>query len=134
LKPELKLPNIYESYKNTLIDLGDDDFTKGRPHPMIDYTLRCGRIVEEAKKKETGIIMLDIVTGYGSHLNPLEPLSEAVKEAKKVNKNCAFIVAICGTDMDPQNIKTLKIGLEKLGVIFMPTNAQAARLISLILK
>ncbi|MBP7654797.1 acyl-CoA synthetase FdrA [Candidatus Dependentiae bacterium] len=134
LTPELKLKNAYESYKNTLVDLGDDEFTKGRPHPMIDYTLRCQRIVEESSKKDTGIILFDIVTGYGSHINPVEPLSEAITKSLKNNKNLVFIASICGTSYDIQNINEIKKQLEKLGVIFMPTNAQAAKLTVLALK
>ncbi|HPN31419.1 MAG TPA: acyl-CoA synthetase FdrA [bacterium] len=134
LSPELKLKNANESYKNSLIDLGDDEFTKGRPHPMIDYTLRCKRIVQESEKKDTGIILLDIVTGFGSHLNPAEPLEEAIKQSLKNNPNLVFVASICGADNDIQNIKEIRKKLQKLGVILMPTNSQAAKLTVLILK
>jgi FdrA protein len=134
LKPENRLENSWKSQKNTLVDLGEDEFTKGRPHPMIDYSLRCSRIIEEAGDPETGIILLDIVTGYGSHPNPAEPLSEAIKEALEINKNLSFVAYICGTKGDPQNIENIKKELEKLGVIFMPTNAQAAKLCAICIK
>jgi len=134
LKPELKLKDANISFENTLVDLGDDEFTKGRPHPMIDYTLRCERLVKEASDKDTGIILLDIVTGFGSHPTPQQPLAEAIKKAKTKNKNLIFIASICGTKFDKQNISEITETLEKLGVIIMPTNAQAVKLITKIIK
>jgi len=48
LHRELELKNSMKSYRNTIIDLGEDEFTRGRPHPMIDFTLRTERIEKEA--------------------------------------------------------------------------------------
>jgi len=129
LDPKLKLKDSYKSYKHTLVDLGEDEFTKGRPHPMIDYTLRCQRMEEEAADKDTGILLIDIVTGYGSHINPLEPLVDSIQKINQKNSEIVIVASICGTEWDPQNIKELSKKLKELNVIIMPTNAQAARLI-----
>ena len=68
LSPEDKLENARNgrSKENTFLDFGDDEFTVGRPHPMIDPSLRAERVVEEAKDPETAVILVDCVIGYGS--------------------------------------------------------------------
>src|SRR5918997_2553347 len=62
-----KLQDSFKSEKHSIIDLGEEEFTKGRPHPMIDPTIRKLRILEEVKDPEVGVILLDFVLGYGSH-------------------------------------------------------------------
>ncbi|HOX23046.1 MAG TPA: hypothetical protein PLL10_06235, partial [Elusimicrobiales bacterium] len=64
LSAELKLSDALKSVKHTVIDLGEDEFTVGRPHPMIDYALRCKRILAEAANKDVAVILLDVVLGY----------------------------------------------------------------------
>ena len=64
------LEDVWKSRGHTLIDLGDDVFTRGRPHPMIDHRLRNERIALEAQDPETAIILLDVVIGYGAHADP----------------------------------------------------------------
>lgn len=132
LDPKYKLNNIWESFKNTVIDLGEDEFTVGRPHPMIDYSLRNKRIIQEASDKDTAVILLDVVIGYGSNLNPAEELCPVIKEAfetaNKIGNNIKVICSITGTDKDVQKKKELKIKLEEAGAIVMPTNASACKL------
>jgi hypothetical protein len=70
--PAFKLDNVWKSRENTVVDLGEDEFTVGRPHPMIDFMLRNKRIVEEAKDPRTAVILLDVVLGYGSNMTPGE--------------------------------------------------------------
>ena len=65
---------VWPSDDDTMIDLGDDVFTRGRPHPMIDYRLRNERIVKEAEDPETAVILLDVVLGYGSNADPAREL------------------------------------------------------------
>jgi FdrA protein len=66
-----KLQDSFKSEKHSIIDLGEEEFTKGRPHPMIDPTIRKFRILEEAKDPEVGVILLDFVLGYGSNPDPV---------------------------------------------------------------
>ena len=128
LHPDFKLPDVWQSKENTILDLGDDEFTAGRPHPMIDFSLRNKRIVEEAKDKEVAIIMLDVVLGYGSNIHPDTELGPAITRAKEISPNLQVICSITGTDKDPQNLNNVKTALEKLGVIIMPSNSAAAEL------
>ncbi|MBF0367782.1 MAG: acyl-CoA synthetase FdrA, partial [Oligoflexia bacterium] len=93
-----KLGNVHVSQGHTILDLGEDEFTVGRPHPMIDFSLRHKRILEDAANKETALILLDLVLGYGSHLDPLSELLPLLKQVQEV----PMIFSVCGTDLDPQ--------------------------------
>src|SRR5262249_57326903 len=70
--------------KHAVVDLGDDEFTVGRPHPMIDFRLRNERIVAAAKDPATAVVLLDVVLGYGAHPDPAAALAPALAEARKV--------------------------------------------------
>ena len=136
LKPELALKSSARSERHTIVDLGEDEFTRGRPHPMIDYTLRCERLLQEAKDPGTGVILLDVVLGYGSHPNPAQELVPAIARARKAagKRALSFIASICGTDEDPQSYSRQKAALDQAGVIILPSNAQAARFAALVTK
>jgi FdrA protein len=133
-----KLEDTLHSQNHTLIDLGEDEFTVGRPHPMIDFSLRNKRIVQEARDPETAVILLDIVLGYGSHPDPLGEIVPAIKEAQRIakeNKRSLPIVAsVTGTDNDPQNRSKVVAGLKDAGVLVMESNATACLLAGLIVK
>lgn len=122
------LENEWKSKANTIVDLGDDKFTSGRPHPMIDFSLRNKRIVEEASDPETAVILLDVVLGYGSHPDPASELVPAIRKAKSVSQKILFVCSITGTDKDPQDREKVKSILEKEGVVVMPGNYAACRL------
>ncbi len=134
LNNEYKLKDLWKSTENTIIDLGDDDFTAGRPHPMIDFSLRCKRIVQEAQDPETKVILLDVVLGYGSNLAPDDELVPYFKKAKEINPNVAIICSITGTDKDPQNRAKVKQALENAGAIVMNTNVEASELALQVIK
>jgi len=133
LNPDFLLKDIWKSEKHTILDLGDDEFTSGRPHPMIDFSLRRKRITEEAKDKETAVILLDVVLGYGSNLTPDEELVPAFLEAKKINPNIAIICSITGTDKDPQNRAKVKAALKSSGAYVAETNVEAVELCEVVL-
>lgn len=132
IKKDEKIPNVWKSLEHTVIDLGDDLFTQGRPHPMIDFRLRNERIVQEAKDPETAVILLDIVLGYGSNMDPAGELIPAIREAQKIaskaKRNVIFVGSVCGTESDPQNLSRQEAMLREAGVILTDSNAQAARL------
>ena len=134
LNPDYKLDNIWKSKENTIIDLGEDEFTAGRPHPMIDFSLRNKRIIQEAQDSETAVILLDVVLGYGSNLAPDEELVPNFRKAKEINPNVAIICSITGTDEDPQNRVKVKSALENAGAIVMNTNVEASELAESIIK
>jgi FdrA protein len=134
--PELKLEDSNVSKGHCAVDMGEEEFTKGKPHPMIDFTLRRERMIQEAKDAETAVILLDVVLGYGAHKNPAGELVPAIMEAKgiaeKEGRYLSFVTSICGTEDDPQNFKEQKKQLEEARVVIMPGNAQAARLAAMI--
>lgn len=97
--PEDRLSDVWKSEGDSFIDMGADDFTVGRPHPMIDYSLRLRKIVEEAQDPATAIILLDIVLGYGAHP---DPASELVPILTSLPAGLAVVCHVLGTDLDPQ--------------------------------
>lgn len=138
LEPEFKLIDVNKSIAHTCIDLGDDDFTVGRPHPMIDPSTRVDRLINESKDEEVAVLLMDFVLGYGSHEDPIGEMLPSIIEAKETMKSkgkyLSVVASICGTNNDPQDLSLSKERLEKAGVIVMPSNTQAVRLVSKILK
>ncbi|MFA6599354.1 MAG: acyl-CoA synthetase FdrA [Ignavibacteriaceae bacterium] len=134
----IKLKDIWKSEKHTIIDLGDDEFTVGKPHPMIDYSTRNKRILAEANDPETAVILLDIVLGYGSNLNPLAEIIPVIKEVKKLTsqqkKYLPVICSVTGTEKDPQNRTTVVVALEAEGVLVMESNAAASKLAKFLIE
>jgi FdrA protein len=113
-----------------VIDLGDDVYTVGRPHPMIDGTVRREWIAREAADPTVAVLLLDVVLGYGVHPDPAGEVLPALREARSV----AVIASVCGTDADPQGLGRQVRALREAGVTVMPSNAQAARLAALIVS
>ena len=107
-----------------MIDLGEDEFTVGRPHPMIDFTLRNRRIAAEAADPETAIILLDVILGYGAHPDPAGELAPVIAEAAR---KVMVVCSVTGTDQDPQVRSTVQARLEECGAKVMPSNAAAAK-------
>jgi FdrA protein len=120
-----------ESPGHEVIDLGDDACTRGRPHPMIDPTLRNQRIAAVLDDPETAVLLLDVVLGYGAAADPAGVLAEAVVEAlAKVHadgRDVAVVASVCGTDDDPQCASAQTRVLEQAGVTVLPSNAAAVR-------
>ena len=137
-KKELIPSDPHVSVEHTIVDLGDDVFTVGRPHPMIDPSTREERIVKETEDKQVAVMLLDIVLGYGSHEDPAGAILESLKAAKEravANGGYLSIVAsITGTERDFQNMSAQKAKLESIGCVVMPSNFQAAMLVREILK
>jgi len=138
LKDKLWIPNPPTGVKHTCIDLGDDYFTKGKPHPMIAPETRNRYIREQAADEEVGVLLLDVVLGYGSHRDMAGALSESIRAAKSSVETrggyLSVIASVCGTAEDPQGLDSQVEKLESCGVVVMPSNAQAARLAAMVLK
>jgi succinyl-CoA synthetase alpha subunit len=138
LSPDFKLENVMVSFKNTCIDFGDDAFTIGKPHPMIDPAARIERLLHDAQDDEVAVVLMDFVLGYGSHKDPAGEMLPAIIEAKKSMKErgkyLSIIGYVCGTDKDPQGLRETENKLKEAGVVLMPSNAQAAKLTGLILN
>ena len=126
------LADVWRSERHTVIDLGDDAFTRGRPHPMIDQTLRKERILKEAADPEVAVILFDVVLGYGAHPDPAPELAEALEQARAVataaGRQLALVGSVCGTAGDPQGLTRQEEVLRAAGVLLAESNAQAVRL------
>lgn len=112
-----------------IVDLGDDVYTKGRPHPMIDPQTRLDLLAKTAADTSVGVVLLDLVLGYGAHTNMAETLAtgirEAVQTAKAAGNELIFIASVCGTEQDPQGLAAQTAMLTDAGVIVAPSNASA---------
>jgi succinyl-CoA synthetase alpha subunit len=126
------LTDSTKSYQHTAVDLGEEEFTVGRPHPMIDNDLRIRRILQEARDPEVAVIMLDVVLGYGAHPDPASELGQAVQDAQKLaraeGRELLFVASVTGTEEDPQILSRTVSTLERAGVIVCDSNSEAARL------
>ena len=116
---------------HVLIDLGADEFTAGVPHPMIDFTVRSRRLLQEAEDSRTAVILFDLVLGYGAHPDPAGAILPALQEARKIaagrGDHLCLVASLCGTRGDPQELKKQRRTLEKEGVLVCSSAAQAAR-------
>ncbi|MGD9695704.1 MAG: protein FdrA [Thermoleophilia bacterium] len=110
------------------LDLGEEEYTRGRPHPMIDPAARAERLAVDAADPEVGVLLLDVVLGYASHPDPVSVLGPAIRAAVGRRTNLAVVAYVLGTEADPQVRSRQEAALRDLGVRLAPTNAAAARL------
>ncbi|HBE88703.1 MAG TPA: FdrA family protein [Elusimicrobia bacterium] len=129
-----KLKNSVKLSGHAVVDLGEDEFTVGRPHPMIDFSLRNKMIISEAKKPEVSVLLLDLVLGYGANLKPLDDILPPVAAAFKANRELSIVASVTGTEADPQVRSKVVRALEAAGVLVMPSNAGACRLAGEIIR
>lgn len=119
------------SIEHTAIDLGDDAFTVGKPHPMIDPTVRIERIAQEAGDPQTALVLLDVVLGHGSHKDPAGALAPAISDARaaatQAGRTLPILTFVCGTDDDPQSRSTQEHTLRAAGAIVLPNSTAAAQ-------
>lgn len=117
-----------------ILDLGDDQYTAGRPHPMIDPEARADKIVAAGSDPSVGIILLDVVLGYGANADPASPVAAAVQTARAAaesdGRRLEFVASVCGTPADPQGIERQRSILRDAGIILAETNASAVRFVA----
>lgn len=111
---------------HVLLDLGDDEYTRGRPHPMIDPGLRNELVVKALRDPQTALVLLDVVIGYGAHSDPAGLIEQALAQAGP--RRPPVIASVTGTEGDPQGYTRQVAGLERAGVRVAPSNAHAAQL------
>ncbi len=116
-----------------VVDLGEDVFTVGRPHPMIDGHVRREWIDKETRDAGTAVLLVDVVGGHGAHPDPAGELLPAIRAAR-ARRPLAVVASVCGTERDPQPRGTQIARLREAGVIVMDSNAQAARLAAMIAR
>jgi len=133
-----KLSHPDVSKKNTIVDLGDEYYMVGRPHPMIDGSQRALRIIKEAKDPQVAIILLDFILGYNASMDPVGELVEAILKARNLAENdgrkIVFIASMCGTDGDPQEMGLQIKLLQECGVFVFNSNATAVQYTMRLLK
>ena len=105
LRPEQKLPDVMQSQGHTILDLGEDVFTQGRLHPMMDNDLRLRRLRQETADPQVGFLLLDVMLGEGAHPDPASEIAPAIAEAKaRRGDSLKVAVIVVGTEQDPQNL------------------------------
>jgi FdrA protein len=129
LRPEWRLADPHRSEGHTFVDFGDDAMTEGRAHPMIDPGLRNERFRREAADPETGVVVLDVVLGYGTHPDPAGELAALVERALADRPGgLSVVVSLCGAAGDPQGLDGQAATLGAAGALVTRSSAQAARL------
>jgi FdrA protein len=128
LAPELALGADLRANDHLVIDFGDDTLTRGRPHPMIDPSLRLERLAAEAADPHCGVLLLDLVLGYGAHPDPAPELAAAISAAREsAGRDLPVVVSLTGTSGDPQGLGRSAETLQQAGATVYLSNAQATR-------
>ncbi|MGK5552246.1 FdrA family protein [Actinomadura kijaniata] len=110
-----------------LTDFGDDVYTRGRAHPMIDPALRLAALAREAADPGCGVLLLDVVLGHGADPDPAAALAPALAGALDARDGLAAVVSLCGTPGDPQDRDRQAAALRDAGAAVFASNAAAAR-------
>jgi FdrA protein len=124
LRPDQRLGDPLQSRGHTILDLGADDFTVGRLHPMIDNDLRLRRLRQEAADPETAAILLDVVLGEGAHADPASEFAPAIAEALG-RASLTVVVVLIGTAEDPQGLESQRERLRGSGAHVFTSLRQA---------
>src|SRR5258708_4780377 len=131
LRPQWALAAGETFRGHTALDLGSDEFTRGRPHPMIDPTLRLQYLARAAQDPETAVILMDIVLGFCAHPNPaaahVPAISQARATAAAAGRSLPVIISLCGAAGDPQRLSMQRKALEAAGALVYESNVAAAR-------
>jgi len=132
LEKAQQLPDSTQSLRHTAVDLGEEEFTVGRLHPMIDNDLRIRRLFQEARDPEVAVILLDVVIGYGAHPDPAAELGPAMRKARsqaaEMGRALIVVASVTGTEQDPQRLSRQVQALQEAGALVCASNAAAARL------
>jgi FdrA protein len=131
LKKEHRLANSLVSQEHTIVDLGEDEFTVGRLHPMMDNDLRIRRLEQEAADPEVAVILLDVVLGYAAHPDPAGELAPAIARARaaaaEAGRPLTVVAVLVGTDEDPQDMQAQIQQLQDAGAHVETSNDAAVR-------
>jgi succinyl-CoA synthetase alpha subunit len=118
------------SIDNSIVDMGADFYTVGKPHPMIDGTLRKARILAEGLDPRVAVIYLDFILGYNASLDPVGELLDSILEARRLSRqrggSLTVVASVCGTDSDPQDINFQIKMLKEAGALVFRSNALAS--------
>lgn len=130
LRPDWRLPPDWRSSpghdEHTMVDFGDDELTAGRPHPMIDQSLRIERLTAEAADPATAVVLLDVVLGHGAHPDPAAELAPVIADTC-AGHGITVAVSLIGTRSDPQDLAAQAESLRAAGAHVFVSNSQAVR-------
>lgn len=116
---------------SVVLDLGDDSFTQGRPHPMIDPTVKLDLLAAQATDEAVRVVLLDVVLGHCAEADPaarLAPvIAAAIRTAADAGRTLSVVVSLCGTAADPQDRQRQAQALVDAGAQVFASNAAAAR-------
>jgi FdrA protein len=138
IREEQRLRDPLISQGHTILDLGEDFFTQGRLHPMIDNDLRLRRLRQEAAESKVALVLLDVVLGEGAHPDPASELAPAIAsvkaEAAKEARDLEIVVIVVGTDEDPQALASQVERLAQAGATICRSMTEAVRYVALYLS
>ena len=130
IESDFKLEDPDISRAHTIVDMGDEHYTLGKPHPMIDGTERVKRILAEAEDPSVAILLLDFIFGYNASNDPVGELMEALQQAKAIQSKAGgeltIVASVCGTRDDHQDIDLQIKMLKECGAFVFHSNARAA--------
>jgi FdrA protein len=117
--------------RHRVLDLGADEFTIARAHPMLDPTIRVEMIEHAGEQGDLAVLLLDVVLGHGAAVDPAGDVAPAIEAARAAaraaGRGLAVVASVVGTAGDPQGLAAQVARLEAAGVWVLPSNAQAAR-------
>jgi FdrA protein len=123
--------SLFRSGGHEVIDLGADAYTRGRPHPMIDPSVRAEHIPAVFEDPENAVLLLDVVLGHGSDPDPAGALAPVITDRlarlHAEGQDLAVVASVCGTESDPQSLSAQTHTLEGAGVAVLPSNVAAVR-------
>jgi FdrA protein len=114
------------SGSHTALDLGEEEYTQGRPHPMIDPAARLEHLAGVAEESDVAVILMDVVLGHGSHADPASELVPPLAAIASRENAPVIVVYVCGTQGDPQGFDRQGQAFRDAGCIVAPTGARAA--------
>ncbi len=129
IRSEQRLADSLVSQDHTILDLGEDEFTQGRPHPMMDNDLRIRRIRREAADPDVSLLLLDVVLGEGAHPDPASELAPVIAEVKS-KRDIDVAVIVLGTEEDPQGLAEQVSQLSEAGAVIFYETDQAVAYVS----
>jgi succinyl-CoA synthetase alpha subunit len=129
IEKKMLLADPDKSLEHSFVDMGDEHYTVGTPHPMIDGRFRRERIINEGKDPQVASLLLDFILGYNASMNPVGDIIESIVEAKQIANQrgdyLCVVASICGTEEDPQNLIHQEKLLADVGVLVFNSNAKA---------
>lgn len=123
-----KLIDLAQSQQHTFLDMGEDEFTVGKPHPMIDPTSKHKRLLTEMNDPAVAVVLFDLVIGFGAYADQAAELAESIRTGVTPEHRPCLIASVTGTESDSPRRSDQIQKLQAAGVLVMPSNALAARL------